>query len=78
MLELCGYRKVDLKLSTRVFRCVHCSYEIDRDLNAATNVRNKGIEKVGWGTPEVTPVEIGVQPSSGKAQLASEAGSHVR
>ena len=41
---------------------------IDRDLNAAINIRRKGMEKLeeprysGRGTPEVTPVEIGSIP----------------
>ena len=34
----CGNRKVDLKLSDRVYRCGHCGNEIDRDLNAAKNL----------------------------------------
>ena len=34
----CGKRKVDLKLSDRVYRCGHCGNEIDRDLNAAKNL----------------------------------------
>lgn len=34
----CGNRKVDLKLSDRVYKCEHCGNEIDRDLNAARNL----------------------------------------
>ena len=30
---------------------------MDRDLNAAVNIRNMGLIKVGRGTPEFTPVE---------------------
>ena len=71
----CGYRKESLGLWKRTFLCESCGYEIDRDLNAAINIHNKGMEKVGRGTPEVTPVEIGALPS--RASLIGEAGSPV-
>ena len=72
----CGYKKESLQLSNRVFRCDSCGYEIDRDLNAAINIHNKGMEKVGRGTPEITPVEIGALPA--RASLIGEAGSPVQ
>ena len=34
----CGYKKVDLKLSDRVFKCDECGMILDRDLNAAINL----------------------------------------
>ena len=34
----CGKKKKELKLSDRVFKCNHCGYEIDRDMNAAVNL----------------------------------------
>lgn len=36
----CGAKKETLSLSERVFNCKHCGLEIDRDLNAAINLRN--------------------------------------
>ena len=36
----CGCIKHDLKLSDRVYKCIECGYEIDRDLNAAINLSN--------------------------------------
>ena len=72
----CGYKKKELKLSERTFRCYSCGYEIDRDLNAAINIHNKGLKKVGRGTPEVTPVEIRALPE--RATQIAEAGSPVR
>lgn len=36
----CGCIKDSLALSERVFRCEHCGAEIDRDLNAALNLRD--------------------------------------
>ena len=71
-----GYMKESLKLSERTFHCDSCGLEIDRDLNAAINIRNRGLEKVGRGTPEVTPVEIGAIPE--REIPVSEAGSPVQ
>lgn len=36
----CGCIKDDLKLSDRVYICPDCGFEIDRDLNAAINLKN--------------------------------------
>ena len=36
----CGNKKTDLKLSERVYRCDSCGLELDRDLNAAINLKN--------------------------------------
>jgi len=48
-------------LSERRFICKNsdsnCNFSIDRDLNAAVNIRNRAFADLGWGTPEVTLVE---------------------
>lgn len=36
----CGNRKVDLKLSERVYKCPICGLEIDRDFNASINLKH--------------------------------------
>lgn len=36
----CGNKKEDLKLSDRIYNCNSCKISIDRDLNAATNIKN--------------------------------------
>lgn len=36
----CGAHKDDLKLSERVFHCPECGHVVDRDLNAALNLRD--------------------------------------
>ena len=36
----CGNIKKDLKLSDRIYKCDHCNLQIDRDLNAAINIRD--------------------------------------
>ena len=42
----CGCIKHDLKLSNRVYECPECGFKIDRDLNAALNLRDAKIYKV--------------------------------
>ena len=39
----CGKRKKKLKISQRIYRCKYCGLVIDRDLNAAINIKNEGI-----------------------------------
>lgn len=36
----CGYKKSDLTLSERTYHCSRCDVSIDRDVNAAINLRN--------------------------------------
>ena len=35
----CGHKKIDLTLSDRTYHCSHCGISIDRDVNAALNLR---------------------------------------
>jgi len=50
----------------REHSCPACGYEADRDLNAARNVLDRGIEKaeIGAGRPKLTPAETGVTTST--------------
>ncbi|MCL4341409.1 MAG: transposase [Candidatus Thermoplasmatota archaeon] len=57
MCSKCGNIKRDLKLSDRIYHCNACGLSIDRDLNAAINIRNMELIKVGKGISELTPVE---------------------
>lgn len=41
----CGNIKKELKLSERVYNCEVCSFSLDRDVNAAINIRNQGLKK---------------------------------
>jgi hypothetical protein len=38
-----GNHKKDLKLSDRTYNCDKCNNSIDRDLNAAYNIKNFGV-----------------------------------
>jgi len=43
----CGKIKKDLKLSDRVYKC-DCGFEIDRDLNAAINIKNEFLKSAEY------------------------------
>jgi putative transposase len=52
----CGSRKIDLKLSDRIYICDNCGLEIDRDLNASLNIREEGIrnrKELGRNNPDL-------------------------
>jgi putative transposase len=80
----CGCVKESLSLTERVFACTRCGLSLDRDENAARNLRRLGLQAVGIELPEglreVTPVErkalaiasASAKPASGK-QEASDA-----
>ena len=65
----CGNIKHDLKLSERTYHCAKCNLIVDRDLNAAINIRNIGFTKIGRGTPEFTPVESATTAELSKGGL---------
>lgn len=71
----CGNVKQDLKLSDRTYRCGSCGLEIDRDLNAALNLRNLA------GSSPVTACGEVVSPEeplvSQAASLKQESNSNL-
>jgi putative transposase len=38
--SVCGHKKDDLKLSDRTYACGNCGCTMDRDINAAINIKN--------------------------------------
>jgi transposase len=63
MCSCCGNIKETLLLSERVYNCSNCGLVIDRDVNAAINIK-----QIGLKMPEFMPVEeVGYE--------ADEAGS---
>lgn len=56
--HVCGYRRPTLSLSTRQWTCPSCGTILDRDLNAAINIKNFGLgETLPTERGEVKPVE---------------------
>ena len=53
----CGYIKKDLKLSERQWICPVCGEVIDRDYNAACNIKDEGMRIIGSSTTEFTLVD---------------------
>jgi putative transposase len=52
----CGHRQ-KMPLAERTYRCPCCALELDRDLNAALNILRLGLQALGLGSREATPLE---------------------
>jgi putative transposase len=50
----CGYINKNLKLSDRQWVCPECGSVIDRDINAACNIKDEGMRIIGSSTTEFT------------------------
>ena len=72
----CGV-ETDKPLWVREHSCPSCGFEADRDANASWNIRSRGLEQVGTGCPESTPVETALptDTDSVSAKRVVEAGS---
>lgn len=62
LCNCCGHKNNDLALSDRVWTCPNCNTELNRDLNAAINIRDEGkkilnIKQIGLSSPKLTPTE---------------------
>ena len=54
----CGYVNKSLTLSDRQWICPECNSVIDRDLNAAMNIKDEGLRKIiGWSSPKFMPAD---------------------
>lgn len=77
----CGALKKDLTLKERVYECPECGFTIDRDLNAAINLRQQ-IKNVGAASSELKPVELTALLSdlvvNGIATSSCEAGIRLK
>jgi putative transposase len=58
LCNYCGYKNNKLELKDRSWICPKCNSVLDRDLNAAINIRNEGYKiKIGLSSPELTHQE---------------------
>lgn len=67
----CGCIKDNLKLSDRIYKCEHCGFEIDRDLNAAINLKST----VGYTESHVCGQKSAGQNSGSSETFLDEAGT---
>jgi len=73
----CGV-KTDKPLWVRKHACPSCGFEADRDANAAWNVLSRGLEYVGVGYSESTPVETALPVDTPvSAKRVVETGSPI-
>jgi putative transposase len=76
----CGVIKNTLALSERIFECDACAVSLDRDENAALNLRRLGLAELPADRREVTPVErkalalasASVNPASVKQEATAD------
>ena len=54
----CGLRKNELSLTDRIFRCEACGNEIDRDYNAAKNLKHYLIKQIGLVPAKFTLADL--------------------
>lgn len=60
----CGWIKHDLTLKDRIFECQSCSLSIDRDLNAALNIKSAGADSDYNQTPRESETTCGISRRS--------------
>ena len=68
----CGYRDADNRTSRSVFICRHCGHTAHADINAAINIRERGMKLTyAGGTPvaayqgtNLEPASVGAEPGA--------------
>jgi len=65
----CGYLNNELTLVDRTWLCPKCGETVDRDINAALNIKQFGLISLGVGCPDFKPVETPTLVGSMKQEL---------
>jgi IS605 OrfB family transposase len=61
----CGYRSKANRRSQSVFKCRKCGYQLNADLNASYNIRDKHLASVGTSdTSGLQSISLSYQPAS--------------
>jgi len=47
MCQFCNNKNKELTLAVRMWTCSYCGEELDRDINAAINIKNEGCRLLG-------------------------------
>jgi putative transposase len=72
----CGVA-IDKPLWVREHSCPSYGFAADRDANAASNIRSRGLQKLGLGQAEVTPNETATAAETGGGSPRSVSASRV-
>jgi len=68
----CGFVNQDLTLANRGGDCPRCSRKLDRDLNAARNIKREGLRSNTVGTTEIEACGEDVRPSARRQPSAKQ------
>lgn len=60
----CGWRKPNLKLSERTYHCAKCGLSMDRDLNAAINLRQHALDHMSSASTAQSARGVPVRPKA--------------
>ena len=79
--SVCGHVNNDLTLKEREWTCKNCKTKLDRDVNAARNIRNFGLNQIGLKSVpsdrgEFKPVENPMTAELAKLNIQARSTSH--